>query len=341
LAERWLLWLEADSGGALSPVSASVLEAAIFLAGRGNVSAALLFDGKTKPDDAFPDGALKGLARLYLFLFKKTRGLRSDVSSWSLLEAARLERPAVILAGADEIGREAAPRVAAALGCGLTADCTALGLEGGRLIQTRPAYGGDVIASIMSKGPGPQMATVGGRVELPELTREEGRERLKAPSAARNPERVILDAPLGDPRIRVLKRELVKPDLSLETAKIVVAAGLGVGGPEGAAKAKDFAGKIGAELGATRALVEKGWLPPDRQIGLSGRHVAPDLLIALGVSGSTQFMAGIRGAKRIVAVNIDPEAPILGAAETALCLDLEALWPALAKGPPKPSEEGA
>jgi electron transfer flavoprotein alpha subunit len=313
------------------------LEAAIVLAGREKVSAALLFDGKTKPDLS----PFKGLARLYLFLFEKTPGLRSDVSALSLLKAARLEKPAFILAGADEIGREAAPRVAAALGCGLTADCTALALEEGRLIQTRPAYGGDVIASIISKGPGPQMATLGGRVDLPENLREEGQERLSLPSAARDPEFINLAAPAGDPRIRVLKREPLEPDLSLETAKIVVVAGLGVGGPEGAAKAKDLAQKLGAELGATRALVEKGWLPPDRQIGLSGRHVAPDLLITLGVSGSTQFMAGIRGAKRIVAVNIDPEAPILGAAETALCLDLEALWPALAKSLPKPRQEGA
>jgi electron transfer flavoprotein alpha subunit len=118
-------------------------------------------------------------------------------------------------------------------------------------------------------------------------------------------------------------------DDDLEKASVVIACGLGLGGPEGIAKAQKLAEKLGASIGATRAAVDRGWLPAHRQIGLSGREINPNLLIALGLSGSAQFMAGVRSAQDIIAVNSDPLAPILAIARVGLIIDLESLWPEL------------
>jgi electron transfer flavoprotein alpha subunit len=110
---------------------------------------------------------------------------------------------------------------------------------------------------------------------------------------------------------------------------VVIVAGLGLGGPEGVAKAAGLAKRLGAKLGATRAVVDQGWLPASRQIGLSGRNVSPSLMITLGVSGSVQFMAGAGGAGRILSVNCDNLAPILTQADVGLVMELENLWPEL------------
>lgn len=357
----WLVWLELRPDGGLSGLSSSVMETAIRLIGGAKVAAAMLSEGGVLPDP----GLFRGLAKVLIYQEAPAEGakpsalLKSDASAAALLDAARRATPAVILIGSDEIGREMAPRAAAALNAGLTADCTGLALAGGDLIQTRPAFGGDVIARIVSTGPGPQMATIRSHLDLfmesetdseaidqadgadssdgepPVQTSKAkgaprlGDDRLAEAAASPPPKLAILPAPPQDKRIEVLSRTPTTPDLGLETAKVVVAAGLGLGGPDGVEKAAKLAEKLGAELGATRAAVERGWLPPDRQIGLSGRHVAPKLLITLGVSGSTQFLAGVKGAEKILAVNIDEAAPILGIADTALKMDLADLWPAL------------
>jgi electron transfer flavoprotein alpha subunit len=144
-----------------------------------------------------------------------------------------------------------------------------------------------------------------------------------------SPKVTAAKAPEQGFKFRVLSRKPLEAVDDLQQASIVVAVGLGVSNPEGVAKAAEFASKIGAALGGTRAAVDRGWLPPERQIGLSGRSVTAKLLLTLGVSGSVQFMAGAGGVKRLIAINNDPQAPIFSYAQTGIVLDIDLLWPHL------------
>ena len=317
---RILVWLEAEGRG-LSPKSIALAALANDLARQGHLSVfgALLVPTKGGPTLA----AFGGLNLDTVYLLKSHGPATSGERAAALLKAARLSSPDILLVAADERGRELAPMVAANLGAGLTANCTSLRLENGLLVQTRPAFGGDLIAEIITPVARPQMATV----RLGPLGQNLDQKSL--PKNAPYPVFVTEPAPkvMGD--LRVIKRTPIIADDDLERASVVIAVGLGLGGPEGVAKASWLAEKLGAALGATRAAVDRGWLPHRRQIGLSVRNISPNLLITLGVSGSVQFMAGAAGAKDIIAVNPDPRAPILALAKVGLVIPVENLWPEL------------
>ncbi|MDR1052035.1 MAG: electron transfer flavoprotein subunit alpha/FixB family protein [Deltaproteobacteria bacterium] len=260
--------------------------------------------------------SLAGLDLSKIYAFASSGRPTSGQTARQLIAAVELARPSVVLVGATELGREVAPLAAAHFQTGLTADCTGLRLEGDLLVQTRPAFSGEMLAEIVTPLARPQMATVRAAPEPPETRRQERLPRVEF-LRYREPERdltVLRRTPLGD------AGDLVR-------APVVVAAGLGLGGPAGVASAAWLAEKLGAALGGTRAVVDRGWLPADKQIGLSGLSVSPRLLVALGVSGSVQFMAGAAGAGTIVAVNSDPRAPILALAQFGLVMELENLWP--------------
>lgn len=236
----------------------------------------------------------------------------------ALLETIRLCRPAAVLIGASDRGKDVAPLAAAKLGTGLTADCVDLRLEeDGNLLQIRPAFGGNVMAEILTPSRRPQFVTVRPGAFKADPAR---------PAAA--PKLRQIQAPPPRPDIKILEIQAAPP-ATLAGAGLVIAVGRGFKSAADLAPIKALAAACGAELGGSRAVVERGWLPPEAQIGLSGHSIAPRLLITLGISGSVQFLAGIRGAKRLVAVNSDPAAPVFSAAHRAICADIYQILPYL------------
>lgn len=233
--------------------------------------------------------------------------LDAEVYATWLVELVRERRPETVLIGATAFGRELAPAMAVRLRTGLTADCTVLDIdrETGQLQQTRPAFGGNLMATIVCPGHRPQMATVRpGIFAAPE------------PDASR-PARlteVALD-PAVRGRVRTLALEPAGSTGSITQADVLVVAGRGIGSKKNLPVVRRLAELLGGEVGCTRPLVEAGWLEYHHQVGQTGVSVAPRLLIALGVSGAIQHLAGISGAETIVAVNEDASAPIFGVSQ--------------------------
>ena len=230
-------------------------------------------------------------------------------------------KPSAVLVGATGIGRSLAPRVAARFRTGLTADCTSLEMRDETdLIQIRPAFGGNIMARIITPNHRPQFCTVRYKV-------------FSAPAPAENPAGIIKNMPVDKKLllsgIQVLSTEKKPLETDLSEAKIVVAVGRGIKKQTDLALAEELAGFIGAQLACTRPLVESGWFNHKRQIGLSGRTVNADLIITLGISGSVQFAAGMSGSQCIIAVNNDRNAGIFDIAHYGFVGNLYEVVPAL------------
>ncbi|MFH1137544.1 MAG: FAD-binding protein [Pseudomonadota bacterium] len=234
-------------------------------------------------------------------------------------------KPAVLLYGATPNGRELAPRVAARLRLGLTADCTGLDIDQeGRLVQTRPAFGGNIMASIISPRSRPQTATVRPNV---------------FPAGASDPARParVDDFPvtLNKAVIRTKVVEEVKlgeeDGPNLEEAKIIVAAGRGCRREKDMENIRLLAEKLGGVMAGSRPLVEDGLLPHTRQVGQSGITVGPDVYLAFGVSGAIQHLVGMNSSRTIIAVNKDPDAPIFKIADLGIVGDAGEIIPGLLK----------
>ena len=233
-------------------------------------------------------------------------------------------QPEIVLFGATPLGRSLAPRIAARVQTGLTADCTVLAIdpETGLLRQTRPAFGGNLLATIVCPQHRPQMATVrpGVLSALPfdgtrcgETVRTNLREACKAP-------------------VTMLSHMPHPPVSDLREARIILSVGRGIGSQKNVKMARALAHKLGAQLGVSRPLVDAGWGEAHEQIGQTGHSVAPDLLIACGISGAIQHLAGIGRAKRVIAINSDPDAPIFSVADVGIvadCLDVLNAWQAI------------
>jgi len=243
------------------------------------------------------------------------------------IDLVRERRPYVFLLGATPIGRDLAPRIASAVRAGLTADCTALQIgdfehKGERyadlLYQIRPAFGGNIIATIVNPEMHPQMATV-----------REGVMRLGEPDSARAGEIERIE-PQFDERdlvLQVLEREVRQPRCDLKGASIIVAGGAGVGSQENFCLVHELAQVLGGEVGASRAAVDAGFVSQEHQVGQTGVTVRPRLYIACGVSGAVQHRAGMDQSSKIVAINTDPAAPILQIAHYKIVGDLNKVIP--------------
>ena len=235
-----------------------------------------------------------------------------------IAELARERHPETVLFGATALGRELAPRVAVLLQTGLTADCTSLSIdsETGLLRQTRPAFGGNLMATIECPVHRPQMATV--RPGVFPVTGSSCAQRASdaAPGVITD---VALDATLR-PRVRRLDMKPVAAG-TIAQAKRLVVVGRGIGSKKNLSLMKRLAELLDADLGCTRPLVEAGWLDYAHQVGQTGASVAPELLLSLGVSGAIQHLAGMGGAQTVIAVNEDSSAPIFGAARYAIVGD--------------------
>lgn len=240
-------------------------------------------------------------------------------------------KPEVILAGATAVGRAFFARVAVKVRTGLTADCTALKVEETRnkdtgalqmlLHQTRPAFGGNIMATIMTPNHRPQMATV-----RPKVFKRTGGVATKADQSG-EVIREVLD--LIAPKTRLVK-VVTDPDaVDISAAPVLVAGGRGLKSAENFGLLRELADLLGGEVAASRAAVDAGWTQACRQVGQTGKAVAPKLYLCFGISGAIQHLEGIRGADRIIAVNNDPNAPIFGVADVGIVGDALEVIPAL------------
>ncbi len=240
--------------------------------------------------------------------------------SWTaaLTAVAREANPLTVLIGQSAVGRDLAPRFAVRMGSAVAMDCIELGMEDGRLVMVRPVYGGSAHARYTSQTL-PQVATV----------RVKSQERLE-PDTARSGEvtRYAVDLTTGVSRV-VSREEMKAEGVRLEDAKVVVSGGRGLGSKEGFEDLTELAQVLGGAVGASRAVVDLGWVPLSMQVGLTGKVVTPDLYIAVGISGASQHLAGITGAKTIVAVNKDKDADIFKVSRFGVVVDWKPFLPAL------------
>jgi electron transfer flavoprotein alpha subunit len=239
-----------------------------------------------------------------------------------LVDLVREYKPEIFLLGASSRGRDLAGSVASVLYTGLTADCTSLDIdqESGLLMQTRPAFGGNIMATIICPDHRPQMATVRHRVfEMPHA------------DPRRQGQVIAIDAAMGADEIttRVLDSILEKDEVNLADARVIVAGGRGIGGPEGFKLLHELADVMGGAVGSSRSAVDAGWISYAHQIGQTGRTVRPDLYIACGISGQIQHLAGMKTSRVIVAINTNRDAPIFSVAHYGIVGDVSQVIPAL------------
>jgi len=248
---------------------------------------------------------------------------RFDTYSKCLVELVREFSPNMFLLGATHIGRDLAPRVSRRLNAGLTADCTELTIdpETKLLKMTRPAFGGNVMATILCPNTRPQMSTV-----RPGIMKE------NEPKAGATGEVVKFDVEFEERDMMVTIKEIVKVSkkaVNLEEATIIVSGGRGVGSAEGFKVIQDLADVLGAEVAGSRVAVEKEWITQDHQVGQTGKSVRPDLYVACGISGSIQHRAGMQASGCIVAINKDPDAYLFKIADYGIVGDLHTILPLL------------
>lgn len=235
--------------------------------------------------------------------------------------------PQIVLFGATVCGRDIAPRVASELECGLTADCTDLQIGDYEfkdqkwqniLLQIRPAFGGNIIATIVSPESSPSMATV-----------REGVMKLTTPDHSRSIKVIEEKCPCATKDFLSEILEVVRKEKSvnLKAAKIIVAAGMGVSTPESMNLVKELAKTLGAEIGGSRPIIDSGLIAHERQVGQTGTTVRPNLYIACGISGQVQHVVGMQESKRIIAINTDPNAPIFKIAHYGIVGDLNDVIP--------------
>ena len=245
------------------------------------------------------------------------------------------ETPDIVLFGATSVGRDLAPRIASYLRCGLTADCTSLEIGNHTdaktktvykdiLYQIRPAFGGNIIATIVSPETRPQMATVREGVMKKEIYNENHKGEVRNLKA----DDYVND---GDFCIEIIERQIEAQKINIKGAPIIVAGGYGMGSKENFALLHELASLIGGEVGATRAAVDAGFTENERQIGQTGLTVRPKLYIACGISGAVQHRAGMDQSSMIISINTDPNAPINSIADYTIIGDAMDVLPKMIK----------
>ena len=250
---------------------------------------------------------------------------RTDAYAKVIANLIESRKPEIVLFGATTVGRDLAPRISQRIYTGLTADCTGLDIDESErlLLQTRPAFGGNIMATIICSHHRPQMATVRpGVMRAPEPD----------PKRQGTVERIPVE--LGEDDLNVQILNVVKEArrrVNLEDAKIIVSGGRGLGGPEGFKVIEELAEALGAEVGSSRAAVDAGWIDHDHQVGQTGKTVHPTLYVACGISGAIQHQAGMKESAFIVAINKDPAAPIFQIADVGIVGDLYKVIPEIIK----------
>jgi electron transfer flavoprotein alpha subunit len=276
-----------------------------------------------------------GVDKIYVADDKKLEPYRTLPHAALATQILKKQNPQIVLFGATSIGRDLAPRLASALNCGLTADCTILDIGDhyvkkekkeykNLLYAIRPAFGGSIMANIINWDMHPQMATV-----------REGVMKKEIFDANYNAEivniNVIENLKEEDFIVKIIDRHLEESDVNLKEASIIVAGGYGVGSKENFKHLEELANLLGGEVGGSRAAVDAGYIKHNRQIGQTGTTVRPKLYIAAGISGAIQHTAGMQDASMIISINKDPEAPINKIADYVVEGDLVEVIPKMIK----------
>jgi len=248
-----------------------------------------------------------------------------DIQADLTTEIIKEKKPAIFLGGGTVIGRSLLPRVAARVKTGLTADCTGLTIDGDSkfLNQTRPAFGGNIMATILCENHRPQMATVRHKV-MPEAEKIEGG----------HPGQIVEFNHIAIPEPKIEFLEFVEDHtqtVNLVEADYIVSGGRGLQDPENFALIEALAEVVGGAVGASRAAVDAGWIPYSHQVGQTGKTVKPVIYLACGISGAIQHLAGIKSSDTIIAINNDPQAPIFDVAHFGIVGDLFEMVPEITK----------
>lgn len=263
-----------------------------------------------------------GADKIYLAENSALKEYYTDTYSSVIVGMILRYNPNIVIYPATRIGRDMAPRIASTLKLGLTADCTGLSIKDGLLLQSRPAFGGNIMADIVCPMTRPQMATVRPNV-------------MKKPEPDYNRNGGIIEVPvkINQEGLRVVVKEIIKTTVSgaksIDESDIIVSGGRGVGSKENFKIIEELANALNAAVGASRAAVDLGWMPKTCQVGQSGTTVSPKIYVACGISGAIQHLVGMKGSEIIIAINKDPEAQIFTVANYGIIGDLHKVVPLL------------
>lgn len=262
-----------------------------------------------------------GVDEVFVYDYEELKDFRIEPYTAAMEDFINKVKPSTLLVGATTVGRSLAPRVAARFKTGLTADCTVLDVkENTDLVQIRPAFGGNIMAQILNPNNRPQLATVRYKV-------------MNSPERAEEASGEITVCEIDNARlhsdINVLKVTKKEAEVSISDAEVIVVAGRGIKSEKDLGMIKELASLLGGQVAVTRPMIEAGWGDAKHQIGLSGRTVKPKLIITCGVSGSVQFVAGMKGSESIIAINKDPKASIFNVAHYGIVGDIYEVVPKL------------
>lgn len=310
--------------GILAPVTHELLGIGRKLADQRGAGLAVVVLGEGL-DRYAPALIASGADTVLLVQHKALAQFQEDIYARLLARIIRERKPEVVLAGATAIGCSVVPYVATLLGTGLTADCTGLSIreEDGLLLQTRPAFGGNIMATIECPNTRPQMATVRPKVMTP-----------AEPDPSRKGEVLQIVPAEDEVQSAAIVLESVQSagdQVNIQEVEALVAGGRGLGSEKGFALLRELADELNASVAASRAAVDAGWIPYPHQVGQTGKTVCPKLYVACGISGAVQHTVGMQSSKVVVAINRDPEAPIFNVASYGLVGDLYEIIPELTR----------
>ncbi|TVS15979.1 MAG: electron transfer flavoprotein subunit alpha/FixB family protein [Planctomycetaceae bacterium] len=327
------VWVYAEQeGGILNDVALELCGKARELADELGVSVGAVLAGH-EVDGLARRLIAYGVDRVYLTENPRLAHFQTNSYAKVLIEMIKKHAPQIVLFGATHVGRDLAPRVASAVRAGMTADCTDLQIKDVTdpktkqtheklLLQIRPAFGGNIVATIVNYDWWPQMATV-----------REGVMPMVDPDGSRTGETIREDVEItaADLPLKLVERHVEPRTVNLKGARVIVAGGGGIGNKENFRLIHDLAGAIGGAVGASRAAVDGGFIGKEHQIGQTGTTVRPALYIACGISGQVQHRAGMEESAKIVAINKDPEAPIHSVANYGIVGDANQVIPIMIK----------
>ncbi|MBD5083776.1 MAG: electron transfer flavoprotein subunit alpha/FixB family protein [Clostridiales bacterium] len=318
------LWVfvETNEDGTAKNVGIELLTPGKMMAGKqgGQLVAVVIGSGV---DEAVKAANEHGADKIIVVDGPEFKHYTTDAYAIALVSLVEKYGPTSMMIGATNNGRDLGPRVSCRLNTGLTADCTALDVdeETGNVAWTRPAFGGNLMATIICPNHRPQIGTVRPGVFK------------KSDAVEGKAEIVKEDIHVAEEQIRTQVLEIIKEmdseNVDLEGAEIIVSGGRGVGGPEGFEPIKALAKELGATVGASRAAVDAGWIAHAHQVGQTGKTVGPKLYIACGISGAIQHIAGMSSSDVVVAINKDPDAPIFDVADYGVVGNLFEVLPVL------------
>jgi electron transfer flavoprotein alpha subunit len=311
-----------QKNGRVQSVSYELLGKAQELARKLNCQVSGVLIGN-KLEDQLDELVFCGADNIYLVEAPELANFQDEPYTNIIVELIKKYKPEIFLCGATNIGRSLISRVAINIKAGLTADCTGLDIDPDKkiLLQTRPAFGGNIMATIISPNYRPQMATVRHKVFAPMAADKKRKGKIIKES---------FDSALYVSRTKLLDIiEEIESTVNLSEADIIVSGGRGIGGAENFKLLEELAHVLGGAVGSSRAAVDSGWMPYSHQVGQTGRTVGPKIYIACGISGQIQHLVGMQSSKIIIAINKDPDAPIFKVATYGIVGDLFQIVPAL------------